>query len=225
MGMVPTADCRIEDSHMANKASTSRIAVALGLPRKVADLLVFAQTIHDTMAANSKELPSPSPALTVIQTDIAALTTEQAAVKARSPGAVTNRDQAAKTLRVDLGSERAYVESLVNADPANAVAIAQAAGMKLRKPAPARNKPPLAVKAGATSGVVKLVAKATQGAKANHWQMSTDGGKTWVDLPTTTGASTTVANLTPATTVQFRQSVVTKDGEGDWSLPVPHVVS
>jgi len=225
MGMVPTADCRIEDSHMANKASTSRIAVALGLPRKIADLLVFAQMVHDTMAANSKELPSPSPALLVLQTDINTLVTEQAAVKARGQGAVTTRDLAVKTVKVDLGSERAYVESLVNADPANAAAIAEAAGMKLRKPPTAAVKPPLAVKAGATSGTVKLVAKASKGAKTNNWQMSTDGGKTWVDLPSTTKAKTTVANLTPGTTVQFRQSVVTKDGEGDWSLPVPHVVS
>jgi len=224
MGMVPTADCRIENETMTNKISTNRIAVALGLPRKIADLLVFAQTIHDTMAANSKTLPSPSPALTVLQTDIDTLATEQAAVKARTPGAVTTRDQAAKTLTIDLNSERLYVEGLVNANQANASQLVTDAGMKLRRKT-APSKPPLAVKAGATSGTVKLVAKAAKGAKANNWQMSTDGGKTWVDLPSTTKATTTVANLTPGTTVQFRQDAVTKDGEGDWSLPVPHVVS
>jgi hypothetical protein len=89
---------------------------------------------------------------------------------------------------------------------------------------PVRNKPPLAVKAG-VSGSVQVVAKATKGAKANDWQMSTDGGKTWVDMPSTTKAMTTVANLTPGTTVQFRQRVLTKAGSSDWSIPVPHVVS
>ena len=114
----------------------------------------------------------------------------------------------------------------MNANPANlanAANIAQAAGMSLRKP-PAQSKPPLAAKAGVTSGIVQLAAKATKGAKANNWQMSTDGGKTWVDLPETTKAKTQVANLTPGTTVQFRQRALTKAGVGDWSLPVPHVV-
>jgi hypothetical protein len=208
---------------VANK-TTNRIGVALGLPRKVADLLLRAQGIHDAMAANSKTLPSPSPALAVLQTDISTLATKEAAAKTRTPGAVIDRDQALTVLRVDLNSERLYVESVVNANPASAAEIVADAGMSLFKVA-AHSKPPLAVKAGATSGTVKIVAKATQGAKANDWQMSTDGGKTWIDLPSTTKASTSVANLTPSTTVQFRQRAITKAGEADWSLPVPHVVA
>ncbi len=96
--------------------------------------------------------------------------------------------------------------------------------MRLRRPT-VRNIPPLAVKAGATSGSVKVVAKATKGAKASDWQYSLDGGKTWVALPSTTKASTSVSNLTPGTTVQFRQRVLTKAGASDWSVPVPHVVA
>ncbi len=221
--MVPAADCRLKDRNM-NKISTNKIAVALGLPRNVADLLVYAQVIHDTMAANPKSLPSPSPALLVLQTDIDTAASKEAIAKTRVAGAVTDRDLAMRVLKVDLHNERAYVELVANADPANAAQIAEDAGMKLHK-APARDKPPLAVKAGATSGSVKVVAKATKGAKVNDWQMSTDGGKTWVDLPSTTKASTTVANLTPATTVQFRQRVFTKAGLSDWSVPVPHVVA
>jgi len=209
---------------MAKKEDTNKIEVTLGSPRRIADLLVFAQTVHDTMAANSKTLPSPNPALTVLQTDIGTLTTTQATAKTRVAGAVAARDAAAKVLKVDLNNERAYVESLVNANPANAAEIVAAAGMSLHKP-PTRSKPPLAIQAGATSGTVKLVAKATQGAAANDWQVSTDGGKTWVDLPSTTKATTTVANLTPGTTVQFRQRVLTKDGVSDWSVPVPHIVT
>jgi len=207
-----------------NKTSTNKIAVALGLPRKVADLLVYAQVIHDAIAANPKSLPSPSPALSVLQTDIDTATNKQAIAKTRVAGAVTDRDLAIKALKVDLNNERAYVELVANADPANAAQIVEDAGMKLHQ-AHARDKPPLAVKAGVTSGTVQVVAKATKGAKANDWQMSTDGGKTWVDIPSTTKATTTVANLTPATTVQFRQRVLTKAGLSDWSVPVPHVVS
>ena len=208
---------------MGKKAS-SKVGVAMGLPTRTVDLIVFAQMVHDKLAAGSKVLPTPSPALLVFQTDIDALKTEQVLVLQRIPGAVNTRNQALSVVKLDLHNERAYVESVVNADPANAAQIAEAAGFSLYK-SYARSKLPLAVKAGAVSGGVQLVAKAALGAKANLWQLSTDGGKTWVDLPATTKAKTQVANLTPGTIVQFRQRAVTKDGVGDWSLPVPQVVA
>jgi hypothetical protein len=205
------------------KKSKNRIGVGLNAPKKVAELLVFAQVVHDDMAANSKLLPSPSPALTVLQAGIDTLAAKEALVRAKTPNSVDDRDAAEQALRVALHNERAYVELVVNADPANAAQIAGAAGMSLRK-MPATDKPALAVKGGATSGSVHVVAKATQGAKAHSWQLSTDGGKTWVDLPETTKAKTQIANLTPGTTVLVRQRALTKNGVGDWSLPVPHVV-
>ena len=210
---------------MKTKARVGRIGVALKAPHKVEELLVFAQVVHDDMAANSKTLPSPSPALSVLQADIDNLAAKQAIVKTRVAGAVEDRDVAEKVVRVDLNNERAYVEAVVNADPTNAARIATDAGMSLRVVPPAADKPALAVKAGATSGTLHVVAKATKGAKAHHWQLSTDGGKTWVDLPPTTKAKTQVANLTPGTTVQLREATLTKAGLGDWSLPVPHLVA
>jgi hypothetical protein len=207
-----------------NKPSTNKIAVTLGLPQNIGALLAFGQMVHDTMAANPKSLPLPSPALSVLQASIDTLAQKEAIAKTRVAGAVTDRDLAAKALKVALNNERAYVELVVNADPANAAQIAQDAGLRLRKPT-VRNKPPLAVKAGAVSGSVKVVAKATKGAKANDWQYSLDDGKTWVALPSTTKATTSVANLSPGTTVQFRQRVLTKAGASDWSVPVPHIVA
>jgi hypothetical protein len=193
-------------------------------PHKVAELLVFGQNVHDKMAASAVLLPTPSPTLVVLQASINTLAAKEANVKGKVPGAVNDRNVALKALKVALNDERAYVEHVANADPANAASIAEAAGMSLHKPR-ARTKAPLAAKAGATSGVVHLVALHAPGAKANEWQYSTDGGKTWIDLPSTTAAKTQVANLTPSTTVQFRQRAVTKHGVGDWSLPVPHVVA
>jgi hypothetical protein len=209
---------------MAKQVSTSKIGVALNAPLKVADVLVFAQNVHDKMAASTVLLPTPSPALPLLQTDIDALASKESLVKGKAPGAVIDRDAALKVLRIDLNNECAYVELVANADPANAAKIADAAGMSLHKPR-ARTKAPLAAKAGTTSGVVQLIALHAAGAKANEWQYSTDGGKTWLDLPSTTKATTTVTNLPPGTTVQFRQRAVTKSGVSDWSLPVPHVVA
>jgi hypothetical protein len=209
---------------VAKRETTSSIGVALSLPTRVADFIVRAQLIHDTMAANAGTVPSPTPPLAVLQTHITTLVTREAAAQARTAGTVTDRNTAWKVVRVDLASERAYVETLVNADPENASTIAQDAGMALRKVG-TRNKPLLAAKPGPTSGAVHVVAKATAGAVANEWQYSVDGGKTYVDLPTTSGAATLVQNLTPGVTVLFRQRPVTRKGVGDWSVPVPLVVT
>lgn len=57
-----------------------------------------------------------------------------------------------------------------------------------------------------------------------EWQYSTDGGHTWVVVPSTLQARTTVSGLTPGATVQFRVRPVTKTGEGDWSQPTSLIV-
>jgi hypothetical protein len=209
---------------MAKKASNRTILVALLLPEKVSDFIVRAQSIHDTMAANTGTLPSPSPALTTLASHISDLASKEAAAQARTAGAVADRDAARKVVADDLNSERAYVEQLVNADPTNGAIIAQDAGMTLRK-VPSRNKPDLAANKGAVSGSVHAVAKATIGARANEWQYSLDGGKTWIDLPPTTKASTTIQGLTPGTTVSIRQRPLTKAGLTDWGQPVSTLVT
>jgi hypothetical protein len=176
------------------------------------------------MALNTTTLKNPSPALTVLQSHLDDLSTKQALAKTRAAGAVADRDAAKKVVSDDLNSECSYVESVVSADPTNAATIAGDAGMYLRK-SPTVSKPTLAVKPGTVTGAVKVVAKATAGAKINEWQYSVDGGKTWIDLPPTSKATTTIQNLTPATTVMFRQRVFTKSGLSDWSQPVSALIN
>jgi len=169
-------------------------------------------------------LPSPNPPLATLQTQIDTLNTKKALAKARAVGAVADRDAVMKVCALSLNSERAYVESVCNANPTNALTIAEDAGMTLRAVI-AREKPPLAAKAGKVSGTVVLAAKATKGAKANNWEYSVDGGKTWVDLAQTTKATTTVPNLQPGITVEFRQRVLTKTGVSDWGQSISHLVT
>jgi hypothetical protein len=209
---------------MATKSSAHPLKVVLKLPHKVAEFLIAAQAIHDKMAADPKTYPSPTPTLAVLASHIADLVTQEAATKSRTVGAVATRNAAQKVVANDLNSERAYVEGLVNADPENAVTIAANAGMSLRK-APVRSKSDLATKKGAVSGTVHLSAKATKGVRANEWQYSLDGGKSWIDLPSTTKAQTSVPNLTPGTTVWFRQRPITKTGLPDWGQPVSTLVT
>ena len=172
---------------MSKKSGHHTTRVVLKLPYKVADFIIRAQGIHDAMAANSGTLPKPSPALPVLQAHIDDLITKQAAAKTRVAGAVEDRDAVLKLVALDLGSERGYVEQLVNADPGNGDVIAQDAAMTLRK-VPSVNKSALAAKPGPASGMVHVVAKAVKGARANDWQYSVDGGKTWIDVVPTTRA-------------------------------------
>ena len=209
---------------MANKKQNRPIKVVLKLPHNRVDAYITgSQTIHDSMASHSTQFPSPVPVLTMLQGHIDDLSTKQAAAKLRTAGAVSARDASQKVLAGDLASERAYVESLVNADPSNAGTIAASAAMSLRKSG-SHAKPTLSVKHGAVSGSVKLAAKTAKGVKANEWQYSTDSGKTWIDLPKTTKAATSLDKLTVGASVSFRHRVFTKAGDGDWSDSVSATV-
>ena len=198
--------------------------VVLKNPKKVADFISHGQNVHDQMAAHATLFPSPDPALTVLQAHIDDARTKYQASKTRAVGTAAARIESEKVLAGDLGTERAYVQKIVNANPENANSIAASAGMTIRASG-TKSKDPLTAKRGTLAGSADLVAKAQTGAKAYEWQVSTDGGKSWVDAPPTTKAKASIPNLTVATTVHFRHRPITKSGPGDWSPPLPYVVS
>ena len=58
-----------------------------------------------------------------------------------------------------------------------------------------------------------------------NWQYTADGGKTFVTLPSTPRARTTVSGLTALSTYGFRVSVTNSDGvAGEWSQIVSFLV-
>jgi hypothetical protein len=205
---------------VAKRANTSKIGVALNAPSKVADVLVFAQNVHDKMAASAVLLPTPSPALTVLQTDIATLASKETLVKGKAPGAVIDRNAALNAVKVDLSNDtssswRTRTPRTPRRSPTRPACHVRA---EHAHQGPAGREGGDDVRSGAARGPRRP-------RREGEWQYSSDAGKTWVDLPTATKASTTVSNLPPGTTVQFRQWAVTKNGVSDWSLPAPHVVS
>jgi hypothetical protein len=208
---------------MAKANSPHKIIVVLKLPNTVAAFIIRATAIHDAMAANSKTYPSPPLVLTTYATHISALSAAETLAKTRAAGAVAARITAQKQVSTDIGELQGYVQSVVNADPTDADSLAQQAGMFVHAythPA----KPPLAVKQTLT-GVVHVVAKAIKGAKTNDWQYSVDGGKTWLSVPSTTSANTTITGLTPGVLVSYRQRPITKAGPQDWSQPISAMVT
>jgi hypothetical protein len=155
----------------------------------------------------------------------AAITTlhdAQLAFKGRT-GTRAARDEAATVLMQLLNQLRVYVQSLVSATPAQASNIAQDAAMLLRRN-PSHHKSDLAVKAVAP-GSVKIVAKALKSARANEFQYSTDGGKTWIGAPVSTQAHATLTGLQSGLTVMYRHRPITKVGPGPWSQTVTAVVT
>ena len=206
-----------------SKNNINTIIVVLKLQQtSVPALLERVTSIVTAMETNKATFPSPTPPLATVKADVAALIGAQTALKNHA-GSRADRDDKQKVVVADAGALHGYVRQVVNADPSNAEILADQASMTLRK-ASAPTKAALAVKQ-TVSGVVNVVAKATKGARINEWQYSTDGSKTWIDVPSTTKAKTTIHNLTPGVSVSYRQRVVTKDGTGDWSQPISALVT
>lgn len=194
----------------------------LKLPNVVAALIAYAQAIVTAMT-NNPRVPSPVPALAVVAAAIAALQSAQSSALARTKGAVTARNDKKAALVALLQRLRMYVQTVADADLENSAAIIQSAGIAVKKAAARRPRVFEAVQ-GAVSGTVKLVT-ASAGKRASYdWEYSTDGGKTWLLLPSTMQAKTSVSGLTPGATVQFRYRALTRTGEGDWSQPLSFLV-
>ena len=94
-----------------------------------------------------------------------------------------------------------------------------------RRRRPSARRPPAvrassAARAGLLSGTASLVTASAAGRASYEWQYSTDAGKTWLLLPPTLQAKTSVSGLQAGTVVQFRNRAVTKTGASDWSPAV-----
>jgi hypothetical protein len=197
--------------------TTPKIHVVLKRPRPVSALISLAQAIESAMSSAKVTFPSPTPTLAQFTSDIGDLVTAENAAKMRTKGAVQTRDAKLAVVIADLKLLVAYVETVANADPSNAAAIAISAGMVIRKP-PVTSKSDLNFRKTAASGSVVVMARVGSRQKEAHeWEYSVDGGKTWLTLPTTTQAKTTITGLTTGSSVQVRHRAVSTTGITAWS--------
>jgi len=186
-------------------------------------ILALAKAIATAVAANKLLFPAPNPSLAQLTSDIAALDVAETATHTRATGTVETRNAKLAVVNSDLDLLRAYVQTVADADPANAASIATSAGMFVRK-ATTKVKQDLTAKPNKTlSGSVDVVVKASSSRESQEWQYSLDG-KTWVDAPPTLQSKTTIAGFTPGTIAYFRHRAVTKTGRTDWSQPVSLMV-
>ena len=199
----------------------SSVAV-LKLPNKVSGLAAIAQQMVTSMTGNAA-FPSPVPALATVTSAISDFQTAEAAALARTKGAAATRNAKRKALVRLLEQLMTYVQTVADASASDSAGIILGAGMAVRKTAV---HPPRVFNAvqGDVSGSVKLITAAAARKASYNWQYSIDGGKTWVTMPSTLRAKTSVAGLPVGTTVEFRYQPLTEAGEGNWSQVVTLLV-
>jgi hypothetical protein len=199
-----------------------RTTAVLKLPARKALVGAYATSIVNAMTGNPN-FPNPSPPIATVSADLAAYEAAEAAALTRVKGAAVTRNAKFIVLHSDLEHTMAYVQSVADANPANAQSIIESAGFAIRKTA-SRIKSAIKVEAGTVPGAVKLVAKAVASRASYEWQFSTDQ-KTWTNAPATLQAKTDIAGLTSGTVYYFRFRGVTKTGEGAFSQVVQILVS
>src|SRR5580698_1708010 len=203
--------------------SIHRATITLGIPGKIADLILYATNIVQKLT-NNPSFPTPTPTVAVLAAAVNDLHNAETTALSRAKGSATVRNDKRTALVALLQQLDGYVQSVADATPETGAAIIESAGLTVRKNTP-RGKRPFAAKPGALSGTVVVTAVAAGQRSSYEWQYSTDGGKTWVFAPATTQGKTTIAGLPSGTTVQFRYLAVTpKGGQGDWSAAVSLLV-
>ncbi len=197
-----------------------KVYVVVRRPRAAAAFLAVAKAIVEGVTNAKTTFPAPTPPLAQLSKDVSSFDAAQTSALARTKGAAQKRNAAMAVVVADLDLLRGYVQMVADADPSNALAIAHSAGMDLRKTRTPTKRNDLNAKAGKVSGSIAVSARLGGVRAAHDWQYSVDGGKTYVSVPTSLQAKTTINGLTPLTTVLVRHRAVKKAGPQDWSQPV-----
>jgi hypothetical protein len=205
---------------------------ALKTKRRIAtSALPRAKLMEKGLGDNSGLFPNPNPALPVFSNQIVLTDKAQVAVGKGGKGAGAARDVQLGILTGMMDSELVYIQSVADTGtPDQAVTTLLAGGVEIADFGE-HIKDLLAVTQGPTSGSVDLEAYALAllGALIGRkhffsWEYTLDG-KTFLGMPPTPEARTTLTGLTPLTTVGFRVAVtVTKTPMGPWSQVVNFLV-
>jgi hypothetical protein len=175
--------------------------------------------------------PDPNPPLPIFSNQIVLTDKAQVVAGKGGKGMAAARDVQLGLLTGMMTSELVYIQSVADAgNPDEAVSILLAGGVEVAGFAQ-RDKAILAVTQGPSPGTVALSANAGAllGGKRRRkhffqWEYTTDG-KTFLAMPPTPEATTTLAGLTPLTTVGFRVTVTMAKGiTGAWSQVVDFLV-
>jgi hypothetical protein len=190
---------------------------------QVPKLISYARGIVAAMTG-SPHFPSPDPPLATVEAAIDALASAEAATLTGLHESFPARDEKRQWLWLLLDQLRGYVQRIADADVDTAASKIESAGMFVKKAASLAPKVFGAAEGRVSGSVVLSAPRAKLRDAAYEWQMSLDGGKTWVSLPVTTRATTTVTGIAPGSKASFRYRTATKEGVGNWADLVTIVV-
>jgi len=156
---------------MATPNRPPRALVSLKLPRPVPALIALAKSMVQAMTGNAA-FPNPDPTLATVIQAITDLETAETAAKARTHGAVAIRNDKRAALVTLLEQLKAYIQKMADANPDNAAAVIQSAGVNVRKVA-VHAKRVFGARPGTVSGTVKLVTESVARRASYEWQYST----------------------------------------------------
>ncbi len=196
-------------------AKITKVIAVLLSPKHVPDVIKLGKAIVTSMTGNAY-FPSPTPTLASVTAHLADLEAAEIVANTRAKGAAAARDVKLRgEVDSDLQGLRAHVQLCADADLDHATAIIESAAMNVKKRA-VRVKLDLSARLANVSGTVILMAKAAAPRASYEWAYSLDE-KTWVSVPISLVAKTTVSGLSPLTTYAFRYRIFTqKGGQGDW---------
>jgi len=168
--------------------------------------------------------PDPNPPLPVFSDQIAATDEAQVVAAKGGKGMAAARDVQLGLLWGMMMSELVYIQSIADTGNADAsVSTLRAGGVEIAA-FPQHDKAILAAAPGPAPGSVVLAANAGALLGDNRWRKHffsweyTTDGETFITMPSTSEANTTLTGLTPLTTVGFRVAVTTSKGvRGAWS--------
>ena len=206
------------------KANARPVAVfQMQKNRKIGTFVLKVGTLSINIKNDPTDFVTPVPTTVLVDADTALLVKAETLAGTHVAGSAGARDVRYNTVLKHVRAWVAYVQLLADAavDYVTAVAIIQASGLDVKING-VRVKPPLAVKKGLASGSAILTAKAAKGRSANEWQQSKDG-TSWVSLPGTLQAKTTVTGLTPGDTTYFRHRSILKAGVASYTAAIGYI--
>ena len=206
-----------------------RLLVTHGLRiRQPLRFLAGCSAIHTGLGSAPELFPDPRPALPELLEHLQDATAAQQDM-GRLKGNAALRNAKFGILRTSIESEVTYVQSLVDTSPGLGLVLISAASMKAEGYR-GHHKPILAARNVLPAGSVLLDANAelldnTWRARLYCWQLTLDGGTTFLPLPSTPTGKTTVSGLTPLTRVGFQVAVsVLGQPQGPWTQTVSILV-
>ena len=200
--------------------------LGFGLRNNDGSFLFKSKAISSALKTNASGFYDPAfPDQTDLDNKIDAFEDAVNNMSSGAPGAEGLKTEAKMALKFVLDAALAYVNNIAYSDQPNAVAIITGAQMQVINRG-SINKPDFSVKQGRGTGEVILTARAAKFdnkyvSGTYEWEYSVDNGTTWIALPVTAVAKTTVSGLEVDVKTLFRNRVGTvKGGTSAWSTPV-----